>query len=309
MQRSQYFCNNLTLSDSDTDDEEEMISSDNSAAHREDRKLDELRGSRTAKAKYNRSRHATSNQQNTTYDPYNNYLKEEIGPNKLLCQLSSHAFDIVGSEPNAQTQKSTVCLCVALRDKNEYIKQFVFHNGGNVMSPSMRKKAQELGYDVIKAERSHAELQFLQFLVRREQIRPGLYTHIMGMGCSRCYCSECNHILQGLVSKNYLKIATSVYHKKDGSVGPKPGPVSAVSKPVNALDKSGIIECTQSVAQDVAYKMAKDEKTVDDAIYEHCYVPLGLQSTFNEASGMLHDFSNKRLTESKQNKSSRRRKK
>jgi len=37
------------------------------------------------------------------------------------------------------------------------------------MSPNMRKKAHELGYDVIQAKQSHAEGQFLQFLLHRKQ--------------------------------------------------------------------------------------------------------------------------------------------
>ncbi len=293
---------NTTLSDSDTDNEEEMFSSDNNAARLEDSKLNELRGSRISK--HNRSRHAPGNQQDATYDPCNNYLKEEIEPNKLLCQLSSNAFDIVGSEPNAQTQKSTVCLCIALRDKHGYIKRFVFHNGANLMSPAMRKKAQELGYDVIQAEQSHAELQFIQFLIRREEVRPGLYTHIMGMGCSRCYCAECDHVLKGL-----LKIATSVDDKKDISNGPKLGSMSAISKPINSsvADESGVVRYTQNKVQDVEYGVVKDEQAVDDAIYDHCYVPLSLQGLFNHTTGVAHDYSGNRITKSSPQRKARRR--
>jgi len=69
-----------------------------------------------------------------------------------VLSLSQDALTIVGSEPNSTTQNSTVCLCVALRDKHKHVKKFVFHNGANVFPPKMREKAEELGYDVIQTE-------------------------------------------------------------------------------------------------------------------------------------------------------------
>ena len=72
------------------------------------------------------------------YKPNNNYLMSStyLSPSNLRDQLSIDAFDIVGSETNDQTKKSTVCLCVMLRDKYSYVKKFSFHSGDGVMSPA-----------------------------------------------------------------------------------------------------------------------------------------------------------------------------
>ena len=127
---------------SDTDDEEEKIGTEvENKARQEDKALDELCGVHKEKQRpYNRSRHMPK-PQTTAYNHLNNYLCVDISMDELRRQLSCDAFDIVGSERNVQTQKSTVCLCVALRDKEGYIKKFVFRNGQSVMPPAMRDKA------------------------------------------------------------------------------------------------------------------------------------------------------------------------
>ena len=124
----------------DTDNEEEAPLERKGNTVNDNKELNELAIAKNTKPyKYNRSRHLPGGK----YDPRNNYVKEEVDLDKLRLQLSSDAFDIVGSEPNDQTKKSTTCLCVALRDEHKYIKKFVFHNGAHVMSPAMRKKAYE----------------------------------------------------------------------------------------------------------------------------------------------------------------------
>lgn len=300
--------NDASWSEPDTDNEEETFLEREKNTRKDDQELNACALTKNVRpTRYNRSRHAPGGQ-NSTYDSRNNYVKEEVDIDKLRLQLSSHAFDIVGSEPNAQTQKSTVCLCVALRDKHGYIKKFSFHNGESVMSPAMRKKAHELGYDVIQAEQSHAELQFAQFLIRREQVRPGLYTHIMGMGCSRCYCAECDHALKGMLSDEYFKIAAAVDDKKDNSDGLQSGPISATSKPITSdeTDSSDAVKFTQSIAQETEYKVVKGEKTVDNATYDRYYVPKSLQKAFDHIAGVAHDFSSSRLTTPKPERVSRR---
>jgi hypothetical protein len=202
-----------SFSDTDTDDEEETPSLESGEeAIVNDQELNSFAVSKNTRS-YNRSRHMPRGDK-AAYKPRRNYLKTELQLNQLRVQLSQDAFDIVASEPNSRTKDSTVCFCVALRDKDGYVKKFAFHNGANVMSPAMRTKAHESGYDVIQVEQSHAEGQFLQFLLHRHKKRPGLYTHIMGMGCSRRHCAECNHILKRVLGSNYHAFTASVYDKK-----------------------------------------------------------------------------------------------
>ena len=173
-------CTLLKESDSlpevDTDNEGEASLERKGNTVKDNKELNELAIIKKTKPyRYNRSRHMPRGDE-AAYEPRRTYLKTELQSNKLRVQLSNDAFDIVSSESNSRTQDSTVCFCVALRDKDGYVKKFSFHNGTNVMSPAMRTKAHELGYDVIQAEQSHAEGQFLQFLLHRHRKRPGLYT-------------------------------------------------------------------------------------------------------------------------------------
>ena len=103
----------------------------------------------------------------------------------------------------------TTIFCVALRDIHGHIKKFACCNSA-VMPPSCRKQAESLGYAVIKAEKSHAEGQFLQFLYKRATINPGLYTHVVAMGCSRPHCPECDLVLQLVLGRNYKEISAVI---------------------------------------------------------------------------------------------------
>jgi hypothetical protein len=71
------------------------------------------------------------------------------------------------------------------------------------MGPKLREKAQELGYEVIKAAQSHAEGQFIQFLRKRNKGNEQVYTHIIAMGCSRPHCKECDLVLRLLLGERY----------------------------------------------------------------------------------------------------------
>ena len=85
------------------------------------------------------------------------------------------------------------------------------------MEPNHRHKACELGYDVIQADPSHAEGQFLQFLYKRMSQNPGLYTHIVGMGCSRRHCCECDSALKLCLGKNYSYVTAAAQQQQVGS--------------------------------------------------------------------------------------------
>ena len=259
----------------DTDDE---ASVGGAVAGKRTKAIDKLPAAK--QIKHNRSRHAPSSG-SSDYDFKNNYIKEEKSMDGLRYQLSSDALDVVESEPNARSRESTVCLCVALRDHHAHIKKFAFHNQGSVMSPPMREKATALGYDVIQTEQVHAEMQFLKFLILRDQLRPGLYTHVVGMGCSRCYCAECNHALRGVLAGNYAEVATAVERKKEEN-RLKLITRSPISRAVSDSNTSGLYR--QTVEQVTEYKVVKGDQIVDSSSYENFYLPTKLQNLFNDIS-------------------------
>jgi len=142
-----------------------------------------------------------------TYQTTQNYFKDgEELPTYVL--LAMHAKQIQMEEANSKTRANTVVLCVALREKTGCVKRFVFHNNGgsSPMPPVMRTRAENLGYDVAKTERSHAEGNLLQCLHKRAGGRPGLYTHIVAMGGSQRHCGECDAVMRLVLGEAYQKV-------------------------------------------------------------------------------------------------------
>ncbi|MEO1301304.1 MAG: hypothetical protein AAFU83_03635 [Bacteroidota bacterium] len=137
------------------------------------------------------------------YDWTNNYLKDGASSSSKE-KLLRDAVEISRACRNPEVDKTI--LCVSLLDKYNHVKNFVFHNAQSVLEKKARAKACELGYDVIKAEHSHAEIQFIQFLNARNQVHPGLYTHLLCMGCSRPHCKECNTLLKLFLGPSYLEL-------------------------------------------------------------------------------------------------------
>ena len=103
----------------------------------------------------------------------------------------------------------TTIFCVALRDRHGHIKKFPCCNS-ELMHQDGRKQAESSGYAVIQAEQAHAECQFLQFLYKRALINPGLYTHVVAMGCSKRHCPECDFVLQLVLGSNYKDISAVI---------------------------------------------------------------------------------------------------
>ncbi len=132
-----------------------------------------------------------------------------------LCrQLAKDAFRIANAHHNARTREATTCLCVVLRDEDQGAKKLVFHNSTDEMQPSMRAKANELMYGIRNAHLAHAEAQFIDFLLyrarqRKDEIehekkaRHPSYTHILGMGCSRNHCQECDALCKLFLGEGY----------------------------------------------------------------------------------------------------------
>ena len=134
---------------------------------------------------------------------FNNYAEETISSSKLAKDAKLIQEAMPGDKG------PTTIFCVALRDIHGHIKKFACCNSA-VMPPSCRNQAESLGYAVIKAEKSHAEGQFLQFLHKRAIINPGLYTHVVAMGCSRLHCPECDLVLRLVLGSNYKDISAAI---------------------------------------------------------------------------------------------------
>ena len=145
---------------------------------------------------------------------------------KNLCRkLAQDAFRIANAHKSARTREATTCLCVLLRDEEQYVKKLVFHNSTREMQPSMRKKADDLGYGIRNAYLAHAEIQLIDFLTHRAQQRANevttgqatkpKYTHILGMGCSRKHCQECNPVCKLFLGKNYAQFTAAMGKLKD----------------------------------------------------------------------------------------------
>lgn len=185
------------------------------------------RGRTKAPQIYNYSRQ--DKKRSSSYSEVKNYVsndeKEYLGyleNQELLLKKLSIDSKLIAEANEEGYKGSTVIFCVMLMDKNNHLKRFAFHNGESVMKPSMREKAEELGYDVIKAEQSHAEGQFLQFLLHRSNYPKNssnarYYTHIVGMGCSRSHCAECDTLLSLLLGNNYHEVTSSVDHTKNNN--------------------------------------------------------------------------------------------
>ena len=121
--------------------------------------------------------------------------------------LSTDALNIVSSSLRESDIQRTTCLCAAFKKPDGTIKKFAFHSGSGEMPSFMYRAANEKGYDVIQSERSHAEGQMVQFLLDNATE----YTHIVGMGCSRLYCAECNILLGLILGQDWAQIATAMY--------------------------------------------------------------------------------------------------
>ncbi len=80
----------------------------------------------------------------------------------------------------------------------------------------MRKKASHLKYHIIHAEHAHAEGEFVQFLLKRNTKEEAeTYTHVIGMGCSRQHCPECNCLLKLALGESYYNFTASLSDNRD----------------------------------------------------------------------------------------------
>jgi hypothetical protein len=152
-------------------------------------------------------------------------INQSRRPNQItedLCRkLAEDAFCIANAHPNARTREATTCLCVVLRDEKQGAEKLVFHNGKKQMQRSMRNKAEELRYGIKNVHLAHAEAQFMDFMLdlakqRNDEIRDNReaadprYTHILGMGCSRKHCQECDALCKLFLGEGYIAYTSAL---------------------------------------------------------------------------------------------------
>mmetsp|Transcript_23612 Transcript_23612/g.54959 ORF Transcript_23612/g.54959 Transcript_23612/m.54959 type:complete len:394 (-) Transcript_23612:207-1388(-) len=214
-------------------------------------------------------------------------LEKGVFSMNLCKKLAEDAFRIANADSNVRARGSTTCLCVVLRDKYQYAKKFVFHNGKNKMLKNMEKKATELCYAIKTSYQSHAEVALLQFLIQRSQLSPNRYTHLLGMGCSRKHCKECDCLLRLYLGANY-HLCTAAMQEETSSSQEKVVPIITTAK------KGGLrMEIPTKVT---IFDAVHKQEAVGDKIYPKYYLPHFMKEDIKEKSGLLHlDFSNKRF--------------
>jgi hypothetical protein len=239
------------------------------------------------------------------YDNKRNYVTrvEEIPTRRKLAQ---DALLINQATKNDKEKSSTTIFCFVLRDKNRYVKKFVAHNSAdpNPMPKPMRARARDLGYDIINSDRAHAEGQFLQFLYDRSMRRPGLYTHILGMGCNRLHCIECDCLLRLILGKNYRGFTTAMTlgiengYVKSTISGEADNKRCFLDTPYDvqqgATVGDQVVEDLYKPNQHGNYEYLKDEKgNVTDVKKKNCYpnypIPPGIQTLIANRLGIPID--------------------
>lgn len=197
-----------------------------------------------------------------------------------LCKkLAKDALQIANAHKHARTRDSTTCLCVVLRDKDSHAKKFVFHNGKDKISTTMEQKAQELKYAVRTGYQAHAEAEFIQFLLQRTEQNPGRYTHILGMGCSRRHCKECNCLLKLFLGVKYHEFTAAMCTENP-----------ALPEFTEVEDRCCI--CPKTYHNPVHQSQAVNHNGRRSDKY---YLPKTLQEYIQNRVGLNLDFSNERF--------------
>jgi hypothetical protein len=235
------------------------------------------------------------------YKSDNNYYKLQHNGfwNRVI--LAMEAKEILEAEDNSVTRDKTAVFCVALRNKQSYCKKFAFHSGEKAMGPNMFRTAENLGYDVIQAEQSHAEGQFLQFLRKRR----GHYTHIMGMGCSKKHCAECDCLMSFLLGEGYSTFTAAVNDGKGkGAKTSKREMVFLKELTILNEDKEEKVNdkniaapnCEIYQARKLIFNVVIDRDAIDKEIYDNYYLPEKLQEWIQSCAKKELVFSISRFT-------------
>ncbi len=233
---------------------------------------------------------ATPEKNNTTW----NYLHRDEIPDggdtqesftENLCGKLAKDARIANAHKHARTRDSTTCVCVVLRDKKERAKKFVFHNGPKAMHKSMNDKAVDLNYAARTGYQAHVEVEFIEFLLHRYKQNEERYTHILGMGCSRQHCKECDCLLQLFLESNYHQFAAAMRKKN-----------SEDSQLPNITDLEGDNDgvCMQVPTEE--YRAAYKEEARQDKTYPNYRLSEAMQQEIrNKASRLDLNFSDGRF--------------
>jgi hypothetical protein len=204
-------------------------------------------------------------------NPPSNYLEsapqhteESSSPQErskaLSHDLACDALSIIEENANMQTRNATVCLCVVLRNRSGNAKKFVFHNGRRGLPGSMSDKAHNLHYHIVNAEQAHAEGEFIQFLLDRVKNNEESYTHILGMGCSRQHCQECDGLLKLSLGSNYPQFTAALRKTTNDK------------NEVKAVPQAGD-ELVVKRNQETVYKIVYGSEAISDTYYKKIYLP------------------------------------
>lgn len=143
------------------------------------------------------------------------------------------------------------------------------------MPKSYSEQAKYLGYDEGSAGRAHVEGQFLDFLYKRNQDQ-ARYTHIVGMGCSRPHCAECDCILKLMLGKKYQTITAAAIEKA------KSREVTGVDAP---LDENNP-HVTLTKREKVEYDLVNKNEAVSDTSYQNYAIPDALKKKIAQQAGI-----------------------
>ena len=143
----------------------------------------------------------------------------------------------------------------------------------------MAKKAQELRYGIRTGYQAHAEAEFIQFLLQREQQNEERYTHILGVGCSRMHCRECDALLQLFLGKGYHRFTAAAK-------------IEERTPPVISNTESGCVIRSEVKASWVYEKEAVSQSSSRSQRY---YLSRPLRSHINKKTGFDINFSTDRF--------------
>jgi len=167
------------------------------------------------------------------------------------------------------------------------------------MAPALRNKAHALEYDVIQGKQSHAEGQLIQFLLDRHRKRPGWYTHILGLGCSRPICAECDHLFKLFLGEDYQQVISSIYDRKGEITLNKSMIDNHVSYPEST--PSDVISSSFEPMHDKRIKVRvpgtvlKSRAINSTQAYDNYYMPEDLQQAVRYLANKVIKFSENRF--------------
>ncbi len=131
-------------------------------------------------------------------------------------KLARDALEIANTHTSHRTRESTTCLCVVLINTKGNTEKLMFHSGKRLPA-SIKGKAGKLSYS-LNSYKGHSEAQLMNFLF--DDTIPEQYTHILGIGCSRLHCKECDSLLKLGLGKNYNEFTAAMQQESRASQVP-----------------------------------------------------------------------------------------